>query len=262
MKSRRNDDLSSFELLLDTMCNTFGGIVFIALLITILSESVDNHAVQATAKSDIEQKIEQVKRAVTLKDEQEKIEQDIKEHLYSIESAKNKIKALEKKIDNLNKEIAKSKTAKRKERQLRLPRLHMVDKSPVFIAVRHGRFYAVTNISYSIANLSSNLWGSSARGYDDSDVFIREDRDVVIIDLLPTKGQIIERGAENFGKMQQALLNINPAKEFINFAVYPDSFAEFNYVKEMFINRGFDYNWSIIKQNLSLVKGIGQAHAQ
>ncbi|MBF0303665.1 MAG: hypothetical protein HQK73_11540 [Desulfamplus sp.] len=266
MRSRRNDDLSSFELLLDTMCNTFGGIVFIALLLSILSQSIeittqsDINTQFHTPKTDLYKKIEKVRLNLSLKDEQEHLEKSIRKNFDGIESVKKDIKTIEKDIEHLNKSIASSK--KLQTRKLRMPKLHPTNKSPVFIAIKHGRFYAITNIAYSITNLLSDEWGNSVRGYDTSDIFIREYQNITTIELISGRGQVIENRAELSGKIQQAVLNINPAKEFITFAVYPDSFAEFNYVKEIFINKGFDYNWFIIKNNLSLVKGAGKVHAQ
>ncbi|MBF0230029.1 MAG: hypothetical protein HQK63_10675 [Desulfamplus sp.] len=263
MRSRRNDDLSSFELLLDTMCNTFGGIVFIALLLTLLAQSIE---VKSDSKDLNTNKIHQANKKNSNDSKQlqqiRQIKKKIQTNTESIASAKENIKALEQEIEILNQEILISAKFKNQERELRVPKLHQIDKSPVFIAIRHGKFYAITNISYSITNISSGKWGNSGRGYDSSDIFINEYNNITNIELLSGRGQIIKKGAEKSGKLQQALLNLNNQKEFINFAVYPDSFAEFNYLKELFINKGFDYNWFIIKNQLSLVKGAGQVHAQ
>ncbi|MBF0242460.1 MAG: hypothetical protein HQK64_08270 [Desulfamplus sp.] len=269
MKSRRNEDLSSFELLLDTMCNTFGGIVFIALLLTLLSQYIEidtksdsyplTHQKSITPNRALK-KLEEVKLSISLQDRQEELKNQIQEDFNRIESAKKDIQHLEQEVDRLTQKVTESEKAEL--RTLRVPKLHKIDKSPIFIAIKGGRFYTITNISYAITEISSKEWGSSARGYDRSDIFIREQSGRVDIEPLSAKGQIIEKGAENIGKLQQAILNINPTKEFINFAVYPDSFDEFNYVKEIFIKRGFDYNWFIINDKLSLVKGSGESHAQ
>ena len=280
MRSRRNDDsASSFELLLDTMCNTFGGIVFIALLLTILSQSIEEIKSEPDSsdksgsinqqnkpsnehQSRLIKKIERVRQDIALKEQREQLENEIMENLKRIESEKRDIKVLAKKVDTLKQEIAKCEKLRKSERELRQPKLHIVDKSPVFIAIRHGRFYPITNISYSITNPESKAWGNSGRGYDSSDILVSEYNQITTIELLSGRGQVIEKGSEKSGKFQQAIFNINPTREFITFAVYADSFAEFNYVKEIFINRGFEYNWFIIKDKLSLVKGGGNVHAQ
>lgn len=45
---KRNQDISSFDMLLDTMCNTFGGVCFIALLIAIISANLPKNPASET----------------------------------------------------------------------------------------------------------------------------------------------------------------------------------------------------------------------
>ncbi len=62
--------------------------------------------------------------------------------------------------------------------------------------------------------------------------------------------------AENSGKLNAALKNLNPSHEYILFCVYKDSFAEFNHVKKLFVDKGFDYNWIICSadEDIKLMK--------
>ncbi len=281
MRNRRSDDLSSFELLLDTMCNTFGGVVFIALLLTLLTQSIEitsssknnindshNSLNQLdSSKVDISNKaalknVEQIRVNTMLNEERDVLQKIIKDNINLVEATKQNIKQIRNKIELANQDIAKYAKVSHKERKFRLPKLHPINKAPIFIAIKNGRLYTITDISYSIANVSSQSWGNSLRGYDKSDILIRMQNNKIKIELLPDKGQLIKKGAEKSGKLQQAILNINPVKEFINFAVYPDSFKEFNYVKEIFVNRGFDYNWYIFEEQLSFIKGRREFHAQ
>lgn len=265
-RNRLGSDPGSFDLLLDTMCNTFGGIVFIALLLSILSQSLEIKKEYDIAenqppdilKKAIQKKVEQVKFNISLEEEIEQLVKNIRTDRQLLVSAKESIKDLENRVRVLNQEITASE--KQKQRELRLPKLHLIKKTPVFFAIRQDKFYAITDIAYAIADVSKNT--RIDRGYDTSDVFVRKYKNVINIEPLSGKGQEIIKGAENTGKIHQAILNINPAKEFIAFAVYPDSFAGFNYVKNIFVKRGFDYNWFIITDQLSIVKGSGQVHAQ
>ena len=70
----------------------------------------------------------------------------------------------------------------------------------------------------------------------------------ITIDPIQEKGQIIEPGAEKTGNFGKALDNIDPLREFICFAVFPDSFGEFNEIKSIFLGHGYDYNWLIIRE--------------
>lgn len=61
--SRKNSEDSSLELLLDTMCNTFGGVMFIAILLSVMI------SIRGSAKSepvpDQKEKIAEVKQQIT-----------------------------------------------------------------------------------------------------------------------------------------------------------------------------------------------------
>jgi len=51
------------------------------------------------------------------------------------------------------------------------------------------------------------------------------------------------------------LRNVDKHTEFLSFAVYPDSYREFNYVKEFFTSRGYDFNWTRMEdeQTISII---------
>ena len=61
--SRKREEESSLELLLDTMCNTFGGVMFIAILLSVTISI--NGAKQTPQVADPEEKITQVKQSIT-----------------------------------------------------------------------------------------------------------------------------------------------------------------------------------------------------
>jgi hypothetical protein len=68
--SRRNHDVKdSLDLLLDTMCNAFGGIVLIAILVALISSEVrhsdDTHRVRQLGTEMLERRIAQVERDLT-----------------------------------------------------------------------------------------------------------------------------------------------------------------------------------------------------
>src|SRR5215212_9991705 len=70
MSRRRRHQPDSLELLLDTMCNTFGGIIMIALLIALLSRDTDAdpNATQ-TFRKQLEQLEQQTADAARLQKE-------------------------------------------------------------------------------------------------------------------------------------------------------------------------------------------------
>ena len=283
MRRPRNDDLSSFDLVLDIMCNAFGGMIFIALMLTIISqtiaihepEDVENRGREIHSKSLESQEketsdnpldrhgghgafqkgderrrqlMEQIKR---LKDDNLKLD-------ITLHQLKQETNALLRKIDDLK---------QKSERELRYPRLHAIDKQPVFIALRYNKLYPISNLSAPYGN-------SRHRGYDLSHLKRWEEGDRTVIDPIAGRGErVVEMaGMEDHpaehqrGRLIDDLFsNINPEKEYLSFAVYPDAFEAFLVLKSFCIEQQFDYNWFIVKEDLSIVRGQGHQrmhHAQ
>ncbi len=268
MRKREDDDLTSFELLLDTMCNAFGGIVFIALLLVILSRAIELNShedaelpVSSSSSSSIDMGTGFLMRTdlQNLNQNQDQEQIRLKKALESEEKliylAGEKIRSLEKNIESLNREI--DVLQNKNKRTIRFPRIHTIEKKPVYIAIKYGKLYPIND-------LSAPFSGREGRGYDLSHVRLWEQGNLTTIEPISGKGQSIEPGAEKSGKLRAALENIDPDREFISFVVFPDSFGEFHQVKSMFLARGFDYNWLIIRDQLSIVKGKGggEHHAQ
>ncbi len=282
MRRPRNDDLSSFDLVLDIMCNAFGGMIFIALMLTIISqtiaihepEDVENRWREIHSKSPESQEketsdnpldrhgghgafqkgderrrqlMEQIKR---LKDDNLKLD-------ITLHQLKQETDALLRKIDDLK---------QKSERELRYPRLHAIDKQPVFIALRYNKLYPISNLSAPYGN-------SRHRGYDLSHLKRWEEGDRTMIDPIAGRGEQVFDVTENMiqaGRRRGRLIDdrfntINPEKEYLSFAVYPDAFEAFLALKSFCIEQQFDYNWFIVKEGLSIVRGQGHQrmhHAQ
>lgn len=225
MRNKSDNSQSSFDLLLDTICNAFGGIVFISLLISLFIQS----GVQQEDK-----KIKNLKpspqpgpiKPTDLPGEIDKIKISVNGMLASIGQIKGE-------IGLLDGEIANAKAGQ--QRQLRLPRMHEITgKKTIIMAVNSGKIY----IMHDLFDESHSLEASDAN--------VEENDKGVIIKLFANKGQQLIKGSESSGKLKAALDNLNPSNEYIFFCVYKDSFAEFNQVKSLFVQKGFDYNLAFI----------------
>src|SRR5215212_2230753 len=62
MSRRRRHQPDSLELLLDTMCNTFGGIIMIALLIALLSRDASSDTAITQRAETVRRQIEQTQK--------------------------------------------------------------------------------------------------------------------------------------------------------------------------------------------------------
>jgi hypothetical protein len=138
---------------------------------------------------------------------------------------------------------------KRKEatRSLRLPHLHSVEgKRPVFAAIKDGRFYAVSE-------LSRGKHSGQDSEYDAEDVIVEHGPAMDVIEMRRNAGQVVKLGCEQEGKIASALINIDPSADYLSFAVYTNSFGEFNYVKALFVKKGFEYNWIVSEGAMQIV---------
>jgi hypothetical protein len=294
MRRRNDQDISSLDMLLDTMCNTFGGIVFIMLLISVLSASLGRQDAEQ-ARNDTET-IEEVDRSVELDRLNREMTalQAAASHLDQVLAAavavsnpaalfaatiksnatlQVQVDALEQTISRIQvafAEIEKSasteainetdlksqiaqlsqdvKDAKAKDRQpVRLPRLHrIVGKSPAFVIIRDGKFYA-------ISALSMTQESAVDEPFDKEDCSLESGRGKHVFEPRRNAGQLVGSNCERQGKMAQALGCLDPAERFISFSVHTNSFGAFNYVKNVFAQRGFEYNWNVVQGAVEIV---------
>jgi len=295
MRKKQQQDISSFDMLLDTMCNTFGGIVFIALLVSILMGSAVREESEANPQEsetliqtesrielahltreekDLQAAISKLEESLTrtkasspeavngigvllasnnvmesyvhsLEETNSMLLRAISESQAEIDSSSNAKANLEAQIARLRNDLQVRQV--KATRTARLPRLHKAEgKQSVFLAIKGGRFYAVSDVS----GRKSSLRG---RGYDTAEVVVESGPGMDVVEVRKTAGQPIKSGSEVSGKLALALSNIDPQTEFPSFCVYPDSFAEFNYVKTLFVARGFEYNWLTAEGAIQIV---------
>ena len=125
MRKRKGTQTDSLDLLLDTICNTFGGVVFIALLIAIMlqtsqSATGDRSADESVAAeaADLTTQVQQLTNEIddlkqTQASQQELIGQfastELQEAIRSREKSRRERDALETKRQQLDKEIAEKK---------------------------------------------------------------------------------------------------------------------------------------------------------
>ena len=294
MRKHTEHDISSFDMLLDTMCNTFGGIVFIALLIAIIAPSSNQQANSSLNNNENLKEVEQNIDLNRLTREQQDIKTGIshlQENLVKTNTftsmptnimatlvASNILLHIEQNVlemtnasltatistslnsketnnvtkSELNAQIKQLRDELRQKREqstltVRLPRVHVIkDKRPVFLAVKDGKFYAVSDVSVKQPFLER-------RNYDKEDVDIEKGPELSMGELRKNSGQLIKSGCEQTGKIAQALTTLNSETEFVLFAVYTNSFAEFNYIKALFVQHGFAYDWSPVNGAFTII---------
>lgn len=273
----RQSDNGSFDLLLDTMCNMFGGMVLIAILLAILSQASSKVKPDDTEGADAaidiataaQQKAEIVQLNELITQREQRLKQTtnvvINATRNDVEGFRRHLSELKRENDTLGKALISHKSASKQsegmlaqlntelervktqielqetvfeKRTMRMATLRATIKQPVFFAVKKGLLCAISDIS-----VKQDLY--SKRGYNTSSVEVnREPGGLDIVEVRPETGQELGDGSLPGKVGKQVLENVHSATEFISFAVFPDSYGEFNRVKEFFASRGYEFNWT------------------
>jgi hypothetical protein len=274
MKKRSQGDFSSLDLLLDTICNTFGGIVFLALLLSILAQSAgrvsqdtntpgDDNASNILAESRIallrkeiddlrsrlaeeestlretsdNPRVEELKQATR---ERMEILDDVREGQAKLTSLQTEILKLSRaKTDSVRDEATMRKEAEKMVRDASVPRrLPVIQDAPrgmthFWVAIHAKRFYLVTDLpslSTYPGSYHSDVVFEEKENPDREEVTLREGR-----------GIPIDQNGEAGATLRAMLSEISPDRAVIQFMVSPDSFAEFNLLKERLVGQGYRY---------------------
>ncbi len=270
-RSRKLSD--NMDMLLDTMCNLFGGIIVIAILLAIITHAAKPVAQPPPAEpgkfEELQQKeidsltsrIAQMRALLgsatnaifdaDLRGVMEKIEvaeKEIEKVLAQIQSVQQEVESRKVKLASMVEETSRLRkqlaSLAQKERTVRVPLAHNIMKTPVFAAIRNGQFFLITDMSQAYS-------AGTSRAYDTIFVEVRgnpaaSSRTIV---LRKQAGQLVRQGVKAGGALRKILDNTDRSEEFIGIAVYPDSYAEFNYIKGLVVARDIDYIWLPMEVN-------------
>lgn len=277
MGSRRiNAENDSLEMLLDTMCNLFGGIILLALMVTLIAKDAEM-SVKLT-EAEIKTREMQEKRLAQLQEElraaqrfqeqlaaqsgdpevqeqlkllqqQETLEQNYKELKAELDAIMQKMEETSETLAELeqmkrNQAVSASAVEQDENRpqRLRLPREHETTKTPVEIIVRGGYVYPVN--FYQRGTPVSNTAG-----------FQRINRgSITVLEPIPGKG-ISPKVHKS--QLQQFYRSV-PSNAYLVFRVYGDSFQDFNQAKQVASDAGLEVSWLPIEEGVDLVLGGGR----
>jgi len=274
-RNRESSDGGSLDMLLDTMCNTFGCLIFLAILLAIISREVAHsiHVREAGGVTTVESRRQEATiAALTLEREslqkilasQQKVHElkgprDVDLSTLREESAilDKKLKAVKQQLEQTRERIIsqKEETARKTaeceqiEKKLSDLKSDAEKKKVIKRNVRLPRLHAVKvkrsllcGIKFRKFYTVSNLAGGAT--FDTSEVIATKKPGMYEIQLKPGAGQRVVKGAAPRGKLAKALATPNPGQVLVQLSVYPDSFAEFHLVRKHFLDRGFQYNWN------------------
>lgn len=283
MKSCRSDS-GSMDMLLDTMCNTFGGVCFIALLVTLLSATLpkdietDRDKATAVAKSIAEKehdkllrRRDELKAAIEIQEDFIKrnstgvvVKADLVCMAGKIASDEGQIKLYEKRRVEYLDELAKlkTKTSYSKREAARLSRLlkELEDQvgKPLFDRHRVVR----TPKEHKVEGLKTiNVWLHQRRLYlmSPGSGFIREEnmrgeagRREWDVRIIFGKGLLID---EDFfqngnGSLWMGLQQSIGPSTYVRIFTDTVSFAELCLLRDALISRNSMYNWIINEEDI------------
>ena len=280
MSSDGSSQDSSLELLLDTICNTFGGVLFISLLVVILlnmsSKDVALEPASETSEAELvalQQELTETSRerkqlqtvlqvqqrtesqildpelaelVQTLRINQQDIDATVdakNDYLAQTGQAQietNRIARELRELDNAMGRARQSLEAARRQREKEvedrtrsseLPTPSRTQKVQVPVFLRAGRlcFYAKCN---SAGELVPNPGEIKE---------VREDG-AISIEPKPGTGIQVSLTGDSDGAIEDRLATFDKDSHYLKIFVWPDSFEHFSMLRNIVLDKGFDYN--------------------
>lgn len=243
----------SLDLLLDTICNMFGGIVLIAILLAVVSQFSarvsrqvrQEQAREGVTKAEWQQQGQRIallqQNIVELEKQTSRSRPAAEKEEESLDALAKLLKALQSENDRLSEE--------QREAAARLAEIRAMlseegggtegfamesEGTPVFCAVKFGRFFAIHDV-----------WSKAyPRTRSERQVaLLPQANGSVMVRLKKEEGQAVSQGCELRGAIQATLENIKPDREFLDVVVYPDSYASFGYLLKVIKKNGLGYSW-------------------
>jgi hypothetical protein len=279
MSRRRAASADSLDLLLDTICNTFGGVLFIAILVIIIANVSGRTAATvppseaarqqlARARDDLaasQQELDTLRRAAQEQTQLARLFGDPKlkalvadsssqqsslaaaaaaraSHLQDAAEAQAEanrvaeaLAALDAALAKTQKQLAAIQQQLAAERQLRtrtvnLPKQRVTTKEQVAFLLRGGRLYAHRRIGPD---------GKVA--LDTADTQVVTQGQAAYLEPVAGGGTPVGPAGDKSGAIGQKIAGWNPRQHFLTVAVWPDSFEHFPALRQLFVERGFEY---------------------
>ena len=281
MRRRRSEDAGSLELLLDTMCNAFGGVMFIAMLLAVLSQFIETRTDAATKEKDVARrrervnlKIEEEKLKARLNGLKASLDAEFRLHvnrplLAGIERAKKrnaelvvKRDALRKafeaagaKLDGAREEKRKRESAVEEMEKENRDTLNKLDrlKRDVVRQLRLPRIRKVRKIPFWMIVKGNRLYllhkptrRRSIGPLNAEAVRRKSFNGYAEYEAIQGRGEDLKGDWRNSADVAAILRDLPKRSYLLEFAVWPDSYGAFLKARDFFTQKGYDYFWIII----------------
>lgn len=272
MRRTGSSEISSLDLLLDTICNTFGGIVFIALLLALLSQSAGKAASVSPEKQRRKMEVARMEQEVAdLAETVAALEQNILKSDQTPSEPRSTLDAelasvlatnavLDARIKELTQHVQQQTEAMGLDAQAgeALDRqIQQVRRQIREIAITAPRFSSpagirrLPRVDKAPAGLQ-HMWFAVHKGrlywLDGRDPAVMETicpNEYWLYEVNSARGQLICPGCEQEGIFSMVLNQMPSQRYVLRFMVDVDSFSEFNYIKGVIVSRGYRYMFNV-----------------
>ena len=293
MNRRRESTSDSLDLLLDTMCNAFGGIVFMAMLLALIAQQTKvTPDTQQTPDAEDESR-----DIIVLADEYESLQtqwtglgeiidrrqnSDVihdRQQIGALEEQNKEIRAAIAKHDEFQDEVrtvselvaeynelladieemreAAKDHGSPDSRKLREPMYHQTNKIGYFLlAIRNKRLYYISNAEFVLWN------GNSSEFYDRRCVRTRDGPISTVITLIG-EGQPLNSPKAIIEAIRPLKSPRIRDRAVVQVGVDPDSFRDWIRLKEYIVQAEIQYNWYTFDETeIHVVNSEGRPVAQ
>jgi hypothetical protein len=278
----RQPTSDSLELLLDTICNTFGGVVFIAVLVVLLVRHSGQQplvqgepVVPAEVVEELYQQLDSLGRELsdlhrTALQQEQVVAQLAPEDLQTIVDERNRLRAegrnllqtrdrtlssiatgevtiarIRDELDTLRDSLRNAEQElAAAEAELNAERAARTRSAGTPLVRSTNKTPVLTIVRYG----RMYIWhrygpGGNRQGLNTDDFVVLEERASGIVTTpKPTAGIILNDDAEMVPRIRTRLASFDPTTYYIDVAVRADSFGEFNYLRNAIVSLGFEYS--------------------
>jgi hypothetical protein len=276
----------SLDLLLDTITNTFGGVLFLAILVTVLLKSSDPPRLPADATSKPHTELENRSAALaTLQDTIETLRKTAKEQILALgeirataeanaaaelSELRAAVTAMERENEELREQLSSARSAKLEMAREQLKEQQALDAASSEIALGKSEYqeelakrrmstalpeaHETRRTEYVIAVRYDELYCiykplARLRGELNVDDFDALSQGGDTMTILPKQGRGLRISDPGLAKMLQARLpGVSPQSYYICVLIWPDSFDAFASLRQAMVSLGYEYRAIIMDE--------------
>lgn len=291
MKRRHRSD-SSLELLLDTICNTFGGVLFLAILVIVLLQGTSNSQVLPDASQSITaelmrlseehanlelqlaalrevlknqsllterfiqpEKARLMAELQQLRADYEAMMEDRNTFLHETAKRQARIQEIENELRELDAELVKTRSELLvAEKGLQSD---MASRSKSTALPRLRSTYKI-EVGLIVRYGRAYLWHRYTRdgvrlGLNTDDFVVLGEVDGKLLTKPKPYAGVDLRNSTSAAGIARRLTSFQPTRHYLCLSVWPDSFAEFQVLKSELVKLGFEYRLMPMAEGVSLV---------